>query len=45
MEASFWGTPTDFSMMTRFAASASCRARIARGEPSGAMRWMVSIIA
>jgi hypothetical protein len=39
------GTPVDFSATTRFAASAPCCARRARGEPSGGIRWMVSMIA
>jgi hypothetical protein len=36
---------TDFSVMIRFAASTPYSAKTARGEPSGAMRWMISIIA
>jgi hypothetical protein len=39
------GTPVDFFATTRFAASAPCCARRARGEPSGAICWMVSMIA
>jgi hypothetical protein len=39
------GTPVDFSATIRFAASVPCCARRARGEPSGAIHWMVSMIA
>jgi hypothetical protein len=45
LNGSLRGTPVDFSATTRFAASAPYCARRARGEPSGAIRWMVSIIA
>jgi hypothetical protein len=38
-------TSVDFSATIRFAASAPCYARRARGKPSGAIRWMVSMIA
>jgi hypothetical protein len=38
------GTPTDFSAIVWFAASAPCWVRNARGEPSGVICWMVSII-
>jgi hypothetical protein len=38
------GTPADFSATMRFAGLAPCRARSARGDPSGAIRWMVSMI-
>jgi hypothetical protein len=34
----------DFSATTRFTSSAPCLARSARGEPSGIIRWMVSMI-
>jgi hypothetical protein len=44
-DGSLQGTPVDFSATTRFAASAPYCARRARGEPSGAIRWMVSMIA
>jgi hypothetical protein len=39
------GTSVDFSATTRFAALAPCYTRRARGEPSGGIRWMVSMIA
>jgi hypothetical protein len=44
-DGSLRGTPVDFSGTTRFVASAPCCAKRARGEPSGAIRWMVSMIA
>jgi hypothetical protein len=44
-DGSLRGMPVDFSATTRFAASTPCCARRARGEPSGAIRWMVSMIA
>jgi hypothetical protein len=37
-DGSLWGTPVDFSAMTRFTASAPCCAKRARGESSGAIR-------
>jgi hypothetical protein len=44
-DGSLWGTPVNFSAMTRFATSAPCCARRARGEPTGAIHRMVSMIA
>jgi hypothetical protein len=44
-DGSLWGTPVDFSATTRFAASAPCCAKSARGELSGVIHWMVSMIA
>jgi hypothetical protein len=44
-DGSLRGTSIDFSATTRFAASAPCCAKRARGEPSGAICWMVSMIA
>jgi hypothetical protein len=44
-DGSLRGTPVDFSAMTRFVASSPYCAKRARGEPSGAIRWMVSMIA
>jgi hypothetical protein len=44
-DGSLRGTPVDFSAITRFAASAPYCAKRARGEPSDAIRWMVSMIA
>jgi hypothetical protein len=44
-DGSLRGTPVDFSATTKFAASAPYCARRARGELSGAIRWMVSMIA
>jgi hypothetical protein len=44
LDGSLRGTPVDFSATTRFAASAPYCARRAREEPSGAIRWMVSMI-
>jgi hypothetical protein len=44
-DGSLQGTPIDFSATTRFVASAPCCARRVTGEPSGAIRWMVFMIA
>jgi hypothetical protein len=44
-DGSLRGTPVNFSATTRFAASAPYCAKRARGEQSGAIRWMVSMIA
>jgi hypothetical protein len=44
-DGSLRGTPVHFSATTRFAASAPCCAKRARGEPLGVIRWMVSMIA
>jgi hypothetical protein len=43
-DGSLRGKPADFSATMRFVVSAPYCARSARGEPSGAIRWMVSII-
>jgi hypothetical protein len=44
-DGSLWGMLVDFSATTKFTTSAPYCARRARGEPSSAIRWMVSMTA